>query len=63
MEQKAGDDKVRYFCRYCNYKFSRSKNFSFPKICPYCDKDGVEILRAQSANEIIKESEKHGSVF
>ncbi len=63
MDKKEDVNKVRYFCRYCNYKFSRNKNFSFPKACPYCDKDGVEILKIKSAQELIKESEKHGLEF
>ena len=63
MEEKVSENKVRYFCRSCNYKFFRGKNLGFPRTCPYCDKDSVEVLKVKSAEDLVKESEKHGSGF
>ncbi|MFH0876532.1 MAG: hypothetical protein V1859_11450 [archaeon] len=50
--------KVKYFCKKCNYKFSRDENISF-KQCPYCGAAGsVEVDTQNTAKKLIDEVSK-----
>ena len=50
-------DTIKYYCTLCKFRFSRGKEFGFPKNCPYCSKDAVEIWRDVDASTLLRETE------
>ena len=54
------DQKVKYKCLACGYKFSRTKDATSTKICPYCGKSNITPDKSNAADAILKEaSSKH----
>ncbi|MBS3159900.1 hypothetical protein J4436_03865 [Candidatus Woesearchaeota archaeon] len=47
------EEKIKYFCENCHYKFSRKKDFKFNLICPNCGKTGLRINNNESAQKLI----------
>lgn len=55
--KKETKDTVKYYCTLCKFRFSRGREFGFPKNCPYCSKDSVEIWKDVDAATLLKEVE------
>ena len=57
VRKKETKDTIKYYCTLCKFRFSRGKEFGFPKNCPYCSKDSVEIWKDVDAATLLKEVE------
>ena len=55
--KKESRDTIKYYCTLCKFRFSRGKEFGFPKNCPYCSKDGIDIWRDVDASTLLKEND------
>ena len=49
------DDKLRFICETCNYKFERVKTWK-ERICPYCGKHG-SVHEERSVADLLDDSE------
>lgn len=57
VRKKETKDTVKYYCTACKFRFSRGKEFGFPKNCPYCSKNAVEVWQDVDAATLLKETE------
>ena len=47
-------EKVRYKCLSCGYKFSRAKDSTSTKLCPYCGKTNIAADKLNEADALLK---------
>ena len=57
VRKKETKDTLRYYCTACKFRFSRGKEFGYPKNCPYCSKDAVDLWRDVDAATLLRETE------
>jgi len=50
------DNRVKYHCIYCDYRFSRTGKVSVA-VCPYCGKsNSIELDKKDKASRLLEEA-------
>lgn len=50
--------KIAYYCRSCNFRFTRAIDFRGPRVCPNCNKDTIIANLPTNADDLLRELDR-----